>query len=252
MMNKLHTNQFIHTKKRLNPDLFDKDGNLKSEIRMKLLDISDDFIKTLDIDWAKPIDIILIGSLASYNWNNYSDIDVNIIYDFSKIYSNTDFVTNYVRTKRNEWNNKHILLTIKDFPIEITVVDIAQPPVANGIYSLYKNEWTKNPIQLNDKNLIPKKLEQVALKIIKKIKGICNDIDSETDKVVLEKLSNKLKNIEKNLWDIRKLGLSTKSKEMSMANILYKIIKHCGYIDKIRKYQNIAYDKINTIEENLD
>ena len=78
--------QLYKTKKQLNPNLFNEDEIMDSRVRLKLLDIVDDFIKTLAIDWVKPKNIFVIGSIVNYNWGTFSDIDINIVYDFSKIY----------------------------------------------------------------------------------------------------------------------------------------------------------------------
>ena len=49
----------------LNPKIW-IDGELNSRVRLRLLDIADDFIDTLEVDWVKPKDIILTGSLAVF------------------------------------------------------------------------------------------------------------------------------------------------------------------------------------------
>ena len=55
-------------KDKLNPDFFNDEGQLNSQIRMRLLDIADDFVKSLEVIWVKPSDIVLTGSIANYNW----------------------------------------------------------------------------------------------------------------------------------------------------------------------------------------
>ena len=63
---------------------FWKDNKLDSRIRLKLLDIADDFTDFLNVDWVKPEDITMTGSLSNYNWSeDYSDIDLHIIIDYS-------------------------------------------------------------------------------------------------------------------------------------------------------------------------
>ena len=85
----------FNIKKELNPKFW-KNDRLDSRIRMKLLDSADDFIDFLGVDWVKPEDITITGSLANYNWNQkYSDIDLHIIMDYSKVDERTDFVDNY-------------------------------------------------------------------------------------------------------------------------------------------------------------
>ncbi len=250
--NKLNLKPF-QVKDELNPNFFDKDGKFNSRIRLQLLDIVDDFIDTLEMDWIKPKDILLIGSIVNYNWNEYSDLDVNIVYNFNEIYpKNTEFVKDYFYAKRNDWNRKHEELLIKGAPVEITVVDENNMGVATGVYSLEKNEWVKKPKHLDNDNLDKEDIKKFCLSKIKEINNICDKIDTITDKHKLQKLNDELINIEDDLWDIRQDGLSSKDKEMSDGNIKYKVLKHMGYIDKLRDYQNKSYDKCNSIKENVN
>lgn len=55
---------------------------LKDEIREKLLEISNDFLNFIEINFFV-YDIVLTGSLANYNWSKYSDVDLHILIDFN-------------------------------------------------------------------------------------------------------------------------------------------------------------------------
>ena len=242
--------QLYKPKKQLNPDIFNKDNIMDSKIRLKLLDIVDDFIKTLAIDWVKPKHIFVIGSIVNYNWGTFSDIDINIAYDFTKIYKkNTDFVADYMWSKRNEWNQKHEELTIKGFPVELTVVDVNKLGVSSGIYDLEKNKWEKEPVDLDNIQFNVEYIKSYCSKQMIKVDEIIDKIDTETDTHKLGKLSKKLEQINQNWIDFRKKALQSKQKEMSNGNIIMKILKHSGYVQKIRDYINKAYDKQNSIKE---
>lgn len=252
-INEVETNDInlkpFKPKNKLHPDFFDEDGMLKSQIRMKLLDIVDDFVKSLEVKWVKPVDILLIGSIVNYNWSDFSDLDINIVYDFSKVYSKTDFVEDYFYARRNDWNSKHEELKIKGLPVELTVIDKNNPGQATGVYSLEKNKWIKEPKHLNDVSLNKEYIKRFCAKEMTKIDDLCDKMDSEKDSKKIETIANKLEAEEKKLFDIRKKGLATKEKEMATGNIIYKVIKHAGYIQKIRDYVIKAYDKRNTIKE---
>ena len=237
-------------KSKLQPDLFKKGDVLDSQIRMKLLDIADDFIKSLEVKWVKPLDIILTGSIVNYNWTKFSDIDVHVIYDFKKIYNKTDFVQDYFMTKRTEWNNSHDKLTIKGFPVELSVEDVNTPLQSSGIYSLNKNKWIKEPEEMKEGKINFKEIQKICAKEMTQIDELFNKIDNETDNKKLELLEKDLEDIIERLHDERKKGLKTKEKELSTGNIIWKIIKHMGYVDKVHDYINNIYDKRNTIKEN--
>jgi len=128
----------------LNPKIW-PNGKINSRVRLRLMDIDDDFFATLKIDWLKPLDILLTGSMANYNWSKYSDFDLHLLLDFSDVDENVDFVHEYFTAKKKLWNEEHENLMIYGFPVEVYVQDISEPLVSNGIYSLYKNKWVVEP-----------------------------------------------------------------------------------------------------------
>ena len=88
----------FEAKDELNPKFW-VGGKLKTNVRIRLLDIAHDFFEDLDVRWIKPKDVVLTGSLANYNWSKYSDIDLHIIVDFSEVYDKTEFVDDYFISK---------------------------------------------------------------------------------------------------------------------------------------------------------
>jgi hypothetical protein len=85
----------------LNPKIWAEDGILNSRVRLRLLDIADEFVDSLDVDWVEVEDIILTGSLANYNWSvEHSDIDLHIIIDYKKVDKRVDFVREYFNSKK--------------------------------------------------------------------------------------------------------------------------------------------------------
>jgi len=83
----------------LQDDLNEKvwhDFKLDDGIREDLLKIAEDYVEFLEIE-AKIEDIILVGSLANYNWSSYSDFDVHLVFDFSQINEDIELVKNQLR-----------------------------------------------------------------------------------------------------------------------------------------------------------
>ncbi len=237
-------------KDKLNPDFFNEEGQLDSQIRMRLLDIADDFVKSLEVKWVKPSDIVLTGSIANYNWSKYSDVDIHIIYNFSDVYNKTDFVKDYFNSKRDIWNETHEGLTIKDFPVEISVEDKSNPANSTGVYSLEKNKWVKEPEDMNDSKLNMEYIKDFCAKQMTKFDDLFDAIDNETDRKKLEILSDKVEALYTKLKNMRGEALKSKEKEMATGNIIWKVIKHQGYIEQAWEYINKVYDRTNTIDEN--
>ena len=255
-INEIETNDIdmkpFNVKDKLNPEFFDKEGQLNSQIRLKLLDIADDFIDSLKIKWVKPSDIVLTGSIANYNWSKYSDVDIHIIYNYSDVYKKTDFVKDYFNSKKELWNSTHTELTIKDFPVEISVEDSSDPAKSTGVYSLEKNKWVKEPENMNDSKLNKEYIKKFCAKQMSKLDKLFDEMDNETDKVKIKKISDEIENLYTKLKDMRGEGLASSEKEMSTGNIIWKVIKHMGYIEKLWNYINNAYDRANTIDEKIN
>jgi len=235
-------------KEQLHPKFW-VNNKLNSKVRMRLLDIADDFVKTLDIRWVKPEDIVLTGSIANYNWTKYSDVDIHIIMDFKKVYKKTDFVKNFFDAKKTEWNSTHEKLKIYGFNVELSVEDLDAPAEASGVYSLEKNDWVKEPKDLSDAKLNKEYVKQTAEKYLDKIDKLEKQISKENDAKKVETLSNKMLSIFNTLKGMRREGLKTKAKEMSSGNIIWKILRAEGYIKKIWDIINYNYDKQMSLNE---
>jgi len=70
----------------LSLEIFNKTKNsyvIKEEIREKLLEITNAFLDFIGIDFFI-YDIHFTGSLANYNWSNYSDLDIHILVDIDE------------------------------------------------------------------------------------------------------------------------------------------------------------------------
>ena len=235
-------------KDELNPKFW-VDNKLNSKVRMRLLDIADDFVKTLDIRWVKPDDIVLTGSIANYNWTKFSDVDIHVIMDFKKVYEKTDFVKNYFDCKKQEWNSTHEGLKIYGFNVELSVEDKNTPAVASGVYSLEKNDWVSEPKDLSDAKLNKEYVESTAENYIEKIDDLDRRIRKEKDAKKVEKLSDKMVSIFNKLKGMRRDGLKSKAKEMSSGNIIWKILRAEGYIKKIWDIVNYNYDRSMSLNE---
>ena len=229
----------------LNPKIWVND-KLNSRVRLRLLDIADDFIDELSVRWVKPEDIILTGSIANYNWSKYSDIDVHIIIDFSKIYKKKEFVEDYFNSKKELWKRDHEDLTIYGFPVELYVQDKDDKLEAGGVYSLDKNEWIKEPKNIDDAKINEVYVKEQAAKFMTLIDGYEKNLKKETDNYKIDKIGKNVKKLLDKIKGIRKESLK-RSGEMGSGNVIYKIIRRMGYLDKIWDIINNTYNKSKTL-----
>lgn len=135
----------IEKHEKLNPNLWGEDEELLPEVRGGIEKVVQQFIDELeenDVE-LKVLDIILVGSNASYNYTKDSDLDVHIVADTSIIPCEYGLLSIIYNMARSQFNNKYDV-TIHNIPIEIYVEDMTTSANSNGIYSL-KNGWVKKP-----------------------------------------------------------------------------------------------------------
>lgn len=226
----------FYLKDDLNRKVWNDDDSLKEDLRKDLIQIAEDYLDYLEID-VELEDIILTGSLANYNWSEYSDFDVHLIFDFKDVDENVDLVQKYLDAKEKLWKEQHDV-TIGGFPIELYCQDIDAGVTATGIYSLTKGEWEKKPKKedfVPDEDLIRKK----AGKIMDSIDDLESDYKSDKP---YDELMEKLKKVWKKVKDGRKSGLEREG-EFSIENLVFKLLRRNEYITKLLDIKRDAYDK---------
>jgi predicted nucleotidyltransferase len=205
----------------LNP-LFWNGDELKADVRKILLMNAKRFIEFCDLDNYKFTDIVLTGSIANYNYNENSDVDIHIIMDYNQINPDKDFVGEYFKLKKSLWADK-LPIQVKGHDVELYIEDDKAKHKSTGIYSLVKNKWITKPTN----KLINIDVNNLKIKVSNFINKI-NELESITDKdEFLKKYDELLKKLKK----YRQTGLE-KSGEFSTENLVFKIItwnyrNHC-------------------------
>lgn len=241
----------FEVKNELNPDFW-KNDTLDSRVRLKLLDIADDFTDFLKVDWVKPTDITMTGSLANYNWSDeFSDIDLHIIIKYSDVDKRKEFVQNYFKAKKELWNQEHQNIKIYGFPVELYVQDEDEPHASSGVYSLERNKWIVKP----EKKSIPKKnltnAEKDAESWISKIDNLIDRYYPDATDSQKEDIIADLDDIFDDIKKTRQNGLKKKGDEMSQNNLTFKILRRNGYLDKIWDKKKEIYDDLMSINEGI-
>ena len=237
-------------KHELVPNIWNPDGTLNSRVRLKLLDIADDFWEFVNLKWVKPSGIILTGSICNFNWSQYSDIDLHLIVDFDEIDEKTEFVRDYLDAKKNEWNNEHSGLQIMGYPVELYVQNLGEMPQSGGIYDLEENDWIKKPNSDDIKSIGLNKfpIKDKAAKIMTIIDDMYDALKSTSDSYEIEQIGDDAKYLWKKVKNMRKSSLAINA-ENGNGNIVYKYLRRQGYLDKLWKLRTMCYDKSNSITE---
>lgn len=208
-----------------------EDQKLKPSIREQLLEISEAFMKYLGIS-IDVIDVTFTGSYANYNYTPYSDIDLHIIVDPKSINRDIDLVEEFLKAKRQFWNDRHDIRVL-NIEVELYAQDVNEPHESSGVYSVKKDEWINKPnkfrVEFDSRN-ITRKVKYFTKLIIMEI----NEAKMSRDIAGLEKLIKKIRNM-------RQSGLE-KGGEMSDENIIYKILRSEGNIQKLYDMKDNIFD----------
>lgn len=212
-------------------DIFNR-TSLKDDVKKSLIKIADNFIDSLGIEFFIH-DIILTGSLANYNWSEYSDVDLHILIDFKETDYNLEMLKEFFDAKKENWNEQH-KIKIKGFDVEIYVQDVNEKHVSSGVYSVLNNKWVIKPNRKNpniDDNKILNKSEEIA----KKIDHLIDESKDGKD------VSKELEELRKKIKKFRQTGLSSGG-EFSYENLTFKLLRRNGYIGKLLKLKNEIID----------
>ena len=110
---------------------------------------------------------MFVGSLANYNWSEYSDIDLHIVIDKKAVNDDAVLVDEFFTAKKELYNLKHNI-KIKGFDVELYVQAADEVlDTADGIYSILYNKWRKEPNkqtpQINKKDIVKKVKESLKV-----------------------------------------------------------------------------------------
>lgn len=237
-------------KRTLAPKIWINGDELNPKVRLRLLDIADDFWDYANISWVNPVGIILTGSICNYNWSKYSDIDLHLVVDFKKVDKKTDFVQEYFDAKKNEWNDEHDGLSIYGFPIELYVEDVAAKTTSGGLYDLEKNKWIRkaNPNDIKSIGLDKFEIKHKAASIMTKIDDMEDELNVTDDKAITRKIGKKADSLLRKVKKMRKTGLE-RGGESDPLNIVYKVLRRTEYLDKLWDIKSTCYDKEQSISE---
>jgi len=209
---------------------------IDENIREELVKIGKDFFDSLELK-VDIKDIILTGSLCNYNYSKYSDFDVHIIIDYNEVNDDTEIVEKYLGYAKKIWVMEHNIL-IKNYDVEVYCQNIHEVHIANGQFSLLNDKWIKKPSKENfkpDEQLIREKAE-IIMEIIDDIEKMFNSGKT------YDELLPKIKVIWKKIKDNRKAGLE-KDGELSTENLVFKLLRRNGYIEKLLDIKVKSYDQ---------
>lgn len=148
-------NEAFETHNKLNPRLFNNSTKkMRGEVRERLIEIADKFVDSLKEDGVplKVYDYWVLGSNAAYNYTPKSDIDTHIIVNMEDVDVAPEVLTilyNYAKSKFNDDYD----ITIRGQEVELYIEDINTSAISNGVYSLKRNIWIKEPEPMEESSI---------------------------------------------------------------------------------------------------
>ena len=200
-----------------------EEDKLKPDIREQLLEISDAFIEYLGIS-IDVIDVTFTGSYANFNYTPYSDIDLHIIVDPGSINKDIDLVEEFLKAKRQFWNDRHDIRVL-NIEVELYAQDVNEEHASSGVYSVKNDEWINKPNKFRG--------EFDGRNVTRKVKYFKRQISMEIEEAKINRDTADLEKIMKKIRDMRQSGLE---------NIIYKILRSEGDIQKLYDMRDNVFD----------
>lgn len=204
----------------LNPKIWNTDNSLKEGVRDKLLEIVDEFAESVDIPLVI-IDAHIVGSNASYNYTDNSDLDLHLIVNYSRLDADPTIVEALMWADKKIFNDGYDI-SIKGINVEIYVEDVATTTLSNGIYSLFEDKWIKMPEPI-DVVIDNQAIDLAVDELVPEIEDVLDFGDLEEVQDMIDRL-----------YMIRKNGLATDG-EFGVGNQTFKELRNRGYLYQLKE-----------------
>lgn len=217
MSNKLQEAIEVHDT--LNPLLWNEDNTLKQDVFEKLSNIAQEFLKFIEIP-LNIVDIEIVGSNASYNYNEKSDIDLHIIVNSEVNYIEPTILRQLYNDRKGAFNRDYEL-EINGLPVELYIEDVKDGNATNGRFSILKNEWVKFPEPITyEVPDISKDLNEMLDKCFKTLQSS----DAEEVRTLIN-----------DIYMMRKLGLAEDG-EASVGNLVFKELRNMDIMSDLKDH----------------
>lgn len=214
--------------KELNPKIWE-DKKLREDVRETIIDIVSEFMDNLIIP-VEILDVRVVGSNASYNYTEHSDLDVHIISNLELVGSPTEIVQALYNSERSNFNRTHNI-RIKGIEVELYVEDVNSAVTSNGIYSVIDDVWIKEPQIIKERSV---KIDKNELQdLVDSVQSVLDDGDSGDIKDCIDML-----------YLMRKDSIAIDG-EYGVGNLLFKEIRNRGLLNALKdKYNEMISDEL--------
>ena len=216
----------------LNPVLFE--GNkLKPEVREKLIKIANVFIEGLAEDGIKfnLKDIVLIGSNASYNYTKDSDIDLHLLAETGSLNCPDNLYPLLYGAYRALFNKKFDI-DFYGIKVELYVEPEGTATVSNGIYSVLKDNWIKEPVQVDIPEINMEEFNKEFQPWESRYNDLVARINAANTTAEYTALIAEIETLIADIYEQRRMGIAVS--EYDQKNLLFKEFRNRGYLDNLK------------------
>lgn len=202
----------------LNPKLYDG-MEMKQEVFDKLTEIYKEFLDFIDIP-LNIVDVEVVGSNASYNYNENSDIDLHIIVNSEVTYVEPTILRQLYNDRKGAFNRDYDI-TVEGIPVELYIEDVNDGNATNGRYSLLEQRWVVEPQPIHYD-----------------IPDISQDLMSYQEKcseLLASDNAEEVRQFINDLYMLRKLGLA-ESGEASVGNLVFKELRSMNMLQDLKDH----------------
>jgi predicted nucleotidyltransferase len=219
-------NEALEVHDTLNPAIWDGDV-LKEDVEGAIKEIVEKYVADSEIlSMDDIIDIELLGSNASYNYTENSDLDIHLVVNMESLSSDPSLVQIACNAERALFN-KAYEITIKGIEVELYVEDVKASTASNGIFSVTKSEWIKKPEQLN----IPDVTEDEAYL------GLLDTWMVRAKKAMNSESQKDVQSFINELYNLRRTSIMVGG-EFAHGNLVFKEIRNSGLLQELKELVN--------------
>lgn len=224
----------------LAPHVWDSRTKINPLVRQSLMMIAGEFVRYLGDVVKLPIspsdiqDALVHGSIANYYWDKYSDIDLRIVADLSRLRQMLDGtdVTAITNSLKHTWK-RTFWFSLYGRSVDLSIVDIndgfdSTHKTVGPSYSLVNDCWVDTPIRLSADEL--RRMRRVAYVKKRAIMRQCRTMLRQ--KMLPEYIDTYLVNLQK----IRAQSMYAQYKQpITSMTMAFKMVRNTGILRQLRR-----------------
>ena len=216
-------NEGLENHDTLNPSIWDGD-KLKPDVKQAIDEIVKQYVEDSEIlSISDVIDVELLGSNASYNYTDRSDLDIHLVVNMESLSTDPSMVQIACNAERSIFNKSYDI-SIKGVEVELYVEDVKSSTASNGIFSVTNNEWIKVP----ERSDIPDFNEDDEyLNLLDAWMVRAKKVSTSTSKLEVQSFINEL-------YNLRRLSIMTGG-EYSHGNLVFKEVRNAGLLQELKE-----------------